>query len=203
MPRGRCAAFLRFDKEVEIDCARRRQVIENRSLALKSGVPAELGARYTIEPVRGLGRLARKHGLIECETDIFTVLEPKPFSDTRGRFFVTLRDHQYMLSGMTIPFMKSDLPARFRESCVNHGIIVRSRQAISWGTAVTQLLSAGMWLGFAVQLRDTQLLFVQRGAMLDTSCFAANSRQRQEGILLKVFDLRYRLAFLARNSTDE
>jgi hypothetical protein len=39
--------------------------------------------------------------------------------------------------------------------------------------------------------------------MLDASYFAAKFRQRQEGIVLKVFYLRYRLALLARNSTDE
>jgi hypothetical protein len=38
--------------------------------------------------------------------------------------------------------------------------------------------------------------------MLDANYFAAKFRQRQQGIILKVFYLRYRLAHVARNSSD-
>jgi hypothetical protein len=38
--------------------------------------------------------------------------------------------------------------------------------------------------------------------MLDAAYFSAKFRQRQQGILLKVFYLRYRLALVARNSSD-
>jgi len=58
------------------------------------------------------------------------------------------------------------------------------------------------WRAFLRAPRTMRMGNILHFDMLDASYFAAKFRQRQEGILLKVFYLRYRLAHVARNSSD-
>ncbi len=58
------------------------------------------------------------------------------------------------------------------------------------------------WRGFLRTPRNMRLGNILHFDMLDANYFAAKFRQRQQGILLKVFYLRYRLADVARNSSD-
>jgi Glycosyl transferase family 2 len=58
------------------------------------------------------------------------------------------------------------------------------------------------WRKFLRAPRSTRLGNILHFDMLDANYFAAKFRQRQQGIILKVFYLRYRLAHVARNSSD-
>ncbi|MGA8088984.1 MAG: glycosyltransferase family 2 protein [Terracidiphilus sp.] len=58
------------------------------------------------------------------------------------------------------------------------------------------------WRGFLRSPRSMELGNILHFDMLDANYFAAKFRQRQQGIILKVFYLRYRLAHVARNSSD-
>ena len=58
------------------------------------------------------------------------------------------------------------------------------------------------WRGFLRSPRNMEFGNILHFDMLDANYFAAKFRQRQQGIILKVFYLRYRLAHVARNSSD-
>jgi hypothetical protein len=58
------------------------------------------------------------------------------------------------------------------------------------------------WRGFLRAPHSMRMGNVLHFDMLDASYFAAKFRQRQKGIILKVFYLRYRLAHVARSSND-
>ncbi len=58
------------------------------------------------------------------------------------------------------------------------------------------------WKSYLRKPRSQRIGNVLHFDMLDAAYFSAKFRQRQEGILLKVFYLRYRLAMVARNCTD-
>ena len=58
------------------------------------------------------------------------------------------------------------------------------------------------WMKFVREPRSIRLGNVLHFDMLDANYFAAKFRQRQQGIILKVFYLRYRLAHVARESSD-
>ncbi len=58
------------------------------------------------------------------------------------------------------------------------------------------------WRAFLRAPRTMRMGNILHFDMLDAGYFAAKFRQRQQGIILKVFYLRYRLAHVARNSSD-
>ena len=58
------------------------------------------------------------------------------------------------------------------------------------------------WRKFLRSPRSMELGNILHFDMLDANYFAAKFRQRQQGIILKVFYLRYRLAHVARSSSD-
>jgi hypothetical protein len=58
------------------------------------------------------------------------------------------------------------------------------------------------WRPFVRAPRNMRMGNILHFDMLDANYFAAKFRQRQQGIILKVFYLRYRRAHVARSSSD-
>jgi len=89
------------------------------------------------------------------------------------------------------------IPAGYFLGYSNHKSIIRLKTFASFDFATHH------WRAFQRAPRNMRLGNILHFDMLDANYFAAKFRQRQQGILLKVFYLRYRLALVARDSSDD
>gem|GEM_PF-5314909 len=98
---------------------------------------------------------------------------------------------------MREPRTGSRIPAGYFLGYSNHKSFIRLKTFANFDFVTHR------WRAFLRAPRNLDLGNILHFDMLDASYFAAKFRQRQQGIILKVFYLRYRLAHVARNSSDE
>ena len=91
----------------------------------------------------------------------------------------------------------SRIPAGYFLGYSNHKSFIRLKTFANFDFVTHR------WRAFLRSPRSMDLGNILHFDMLDASYFAAKFRQRQQGIILKVFYLRYRLAHVARNSSDD
>ena len=91
----------------------------------------------------------------------------------------------------------SRIPAGYFLGYSNHKSFIRLKTFANFDFVTHR------WRAFLRSPRSMDLGNILHFDMLDANYFAAKFRQRQQGIILKVFYLRYRLAHVARNSSDD
>jgi hypothetical protein len=91
----------------------------------------------------------------------------------------------------------SAIPAGYFLGYSNHKSFIRLKTFANFDFVTHR------WRGFLRSPRNMEMGNILHFDMLDAPYFAAKFRQRQQGIILKVFYLRYRLAQVARASSDK
>ncbi|WP_348262986.1 glycosyltransferase family 2 protein [Telmatobacter sp. DSM 110680] len=98
---------------------------------------------------------------------------------------------------MREPRSGSRIPAGYFLGYSNHKSFIRLKTFENFDFVTHR------WRAFLRAPRSMDLGNILHFDMLDANYFAAKFRQRQRGIILKVFYLRYRLAHVARNLSDD
>ena len=97
---------------------------------------------------------------------------------------------------MREPRNRRMIPAGYFLGYSNHKAFIRTKTFSNFNFLIHS------WRRYLKSPRNIQSGNILHFDMLDAAYFSAKFRQRQQGILLKVFYLRYRLALVARNSND-
>lgn len=111
-------------------------------------------------------------------------------------FFYQLRFPGALPRLMREPGTLSRIPAGYFLGYSNHKSFVRTSQSANFAFAVHS------WMHYKKTPRSMKAGNILHFDMLDARYFMAKFRQREPGIILKAFYLRYRLANLVRNLTD-
>jgi hypothetical protein len=97
---------------------------------------------------------------------------------------------------MREPKSHSAIPAGYFLGYSNHKAFIRLKTFFNFNFAVHS------WNRYLRAPRNLRLGNILHYDLPDVAYFTAKFRQREQGIILKVFYLRYRLALVARNFTD-